>query len=309
MSALPALSRPVVAIVGATGAVGLELIRCLEQRRFPLAELRLFASARSAGKTLMFRGVALAVRELTEIELRRGWTSRCFPPAAALPSALRPLRYAPAPRWSTTPRSSAWTQACPLVVPEINPQAMRTPHRHHRQPQLLRHHLDHAAVAHPQGQPHRAAADGDLPGGLRCRRRRHGGTARVHACVPGRAQLRQQGAAAPLRVQPLQPQHQDRPCDAATTKRRSRSSRRRARSSATRRSACRPPACACRYCVRTPWQSPSSASVRSRRPKCASCCKDAPGVKLVDDPSATTSRCPRMPPATTRSWSGASGRT
>src|SRR6184192_4788581 len=59
-------SPPVVAIVGATGAVGIELIRCLEERTFPLAELRLFASARSAGKTLRFRGRELPVRELTE---------------------------------------------------------------------------------------------------------------------------------------------------------------------------------------------------------------------------------------------------
>ena len=41
--------NPVVAIVGATGAVGVELIQCLEQRKFPLKELKLFASARSAG--------------------------------------------------------------------------------------------------------------------------------------------------------------------------------------------------------------------------------------------------------------------
>src|SRR5579862_9386559 len=55
---------PVVAIVGATGAVGVELIRCLEEREFPLAELRLLASARSAGKTLNFRGQPLPVRAL-----------------------------------------------------------------------------------------------------------------------------------------------------------------------------------------------------------------------------------------------------
>src|SRR4029450_11447592 len=60
------LSNPAVAIVGATGAVGVELIRCLEQRRFPLKELKVFASARSAGKTLAFRGEALPVEELTE---------------------------------------------------------------------------------------------------------------------------------------------------------------------------------------------------------------------------------------------------
>ena len=47
-------TRPNVAIVGATGAVGQELIRCLEQRRFPLSSLRLLASSRSAGKTMRF---------------------------------------------------------------------------------------------------------------------------------------------------------------------------------------------------------------------------------------------------------------
>ena len=46
------LSNPRVAVVGATGAVGIEMIRCLEQRNFPLTSLRLFASGRSAGKPL-----------------------------------------------------------------------------------------------------------------------------------------------------------------------------------------------------------------------------------------------------------------
>ncbi|HLJ38165.1 MAG TPA: hypothetical protein VKT54_07130, partial [Steroidobacteraceae bacterium] len=57
---------PVVAIVGATGAVGVEMIGCLERRRFPLKELRLFASPRSAGKQLEFRGAPITVSELTE---------------------------------------------------------------------------------------------------------------------------------------------------------------------------------------------------------------------------------------------------
>ena len=59
-------AAPVVAIAGATGAVGIELLGCLERRNFPLSELRLFASARSVGKTLPFRGQQLPVRELTE---------------------------------------------------------------------------------------------------------------------------------------------------------------------------------------------------------------------------------------------------
>jgi len=59
-------ASPVIAIVGATGAVGVELMGCLERRGFPLSELRLFATARSAGKALPFSGQMLPVRELTE---------------------------------------------------------------------------------------------------------------------------------------------------------------------------------------------------------------------------------------------------
>lgn len=54
-------SLPAVAIVGATGAVGVELIRCLERRHFPLSTLRLFASARSAGQHLTYDGRKLVV--------------------------------------------------------------------------------------------------------------------------------------------------------------------------------------------------------------------------------------------------------
>src|SRR3979409_2551845 len=94
-------SAPVVAIVGATGAVGVELIRCLEERAFPLSELRLFASARSAGKTLKFRGQAPARRERCADLPRRApavsrW--RCSPPAALPPGDSPPLPCAPAPR-------------------------------------------------------------------------------------------------------------------------------------------------------------------------------------------------------------------
>ena len=51
----PIPARPVVAIVGATGAVGIDLIHCLAQRQFPLSDLRLLASARSAGSSLAFQ--------------------------------------------------------------------------------------------------------------------------------------------------------------------------------------------------------------------------------------------------------------
>lgn len=110
---------PVVAIAGATGAVGVELIRCLEQRGFPLAELRLLASARSVGKTMPFRGTDIAVQELTHASLTGvdialfsagGAQSKRFAPAAAKAGAI------------VVDNSSAFRMdaATPLVVPEIN---------------------------------------------------------------------------------------------------------------------------------------------------------------------------------------------
>src|SRR5215468_4919555 len=118
------LSNPVVAVVGATGAVGVELIRCLEQRRFPLSELRLFASSRSAGKTLEFRGAPLAVRELNEDSFQ-GVDIALFSAGTATSKRFAPL----AARAGATviDNSSAFRMdpAVPLVVPEINSDAIR----------------------------------------------------------------------------------------------------------------------------------------------------------------------------------------
>ena len=55
-----------VAIVGATGAVGTELLQLLEERRFPLTTLTLYASTRSAGRSLVFRGRPLVVQALPD---------------------------------------------------------------------------------------------------------------------------------------------------------------------------------------------------------------------------------------------------
>jgi aspartate-semialdehyde dehydrogenase len=117
-------SLPVVAVVGATGAVGVELIQCLEQRKFPLSELRLFASARSAGKTLNFRGKPVTVQELTDDSFdgvnvalfsAGGSQSKRFAPLAARAGAV------------VIDNSSAFRMdpGVPLVVPEINPEAAR----------------------------------------------------------------------------------------------------------------------------------------------------------------------------------------
>jgi aspartate-semialdehyde dehydrogenase len=123
-SGRPSSSAPVVAVVGATGAVGVELMQCLEQRRFPLSKLKLFASARSAGKTLPFRGKPLAVEELTEDSFKGvdialfsagGSQSKRFAPIAVRQGAV------------VVDNSSAFRMdaGVPLVVPEINPEAVR----------------------------------------------------------------------------------------------------------------------------------------------------------------------------------------
>jgi aspartate-semialdehyde dehydrogenase len=113
---------PVVAIVGATGAVGVELIKCLKQRRFPVSQLKLLASARSAGKRLSWQGDLLPVSELTEQSFQGidialfsagGSTSRHFGPVAVRAGAV------------VIDNSSAFRMdaGVPLVVPEINPHA------------------------------------------------------------------------------------------------------------------------------------------------------------------------------------------
>lgn len=122
---LPASSRrPLrVAVVGATGAVGQEFLRVLHQRNFPIADLRLLASARSAGTEMDFAGRPLRVEELTaesfaDIDLALfsagGSISKQFAPIAVEAGAV------------VVDNSSCYrlTEGVPLVVPEVNPQAI-----------------------------------------------------------------------------------------------------------------------------------------------------------------------------------------
>ena len=108
-----------VAIVGATGAVGVEMIKVLERRHFPVEKLVLLASARSVGKTLLFNGENIAVQELTEDSFAGvdialfsagGSISKQFAPAAVKAGAV------------VVDNSSHFRMDpdVPLVVPEIN---------------------------------------------------------------------------------------------------------------------------------------------------------------------------------------------
>jgi len=113
-----------VAIVGATGAVGIELLRVMERRDFPVADLRLLASVRSAGKTLRFRGRDFAVEAL-ERNSFAGIDLAFFSAGARISKHFAPM----AQRASTVviDNSSAFRMdaAVPLVIPEINPKDVR----------------------------------------------------------------------------------------------------------------------------------------------------------------------------------------
>ncbi len=113
-----------VAILGATGAVGTELLELLAIRNFPVAELKLLASPRSAGKTMKFKGEDLVIepagdRSFDNIDLvlasAGGSISKTFAPVAVAQGAI------------VIDNSSAFRldPHVPLVVPEVNPDAVR----------------------------------------------------------------------------------------------------------------------------------------------------------------------------------------
>ncbi|MFB5084950.1 aspartate-semialdehyde dehydrogenase [Symbiobacterium thermophilum] len=118
------MSMKNVAVVGATGAVGQELLSLLEARNFPVGRLLPLASSRSAGSTVSFRGERLMVQEATPEAFAgmdlvffaaTGLLSRELAPAAARAGAV------------VIDKSSTWRMdpEVPLVVPEVNPEDLR----------------------------------------------------------------------------------------------------------------------------------------------------------------------------------------
>jgi len=112
-----------IAIAGATGAVGQEMMDILIERKFPINELRLLASNRSAGKELEYNNKKITVQELNENSFDNidialfsagGSRSKKFAPIAARAGAI------------VVDNSSAFRmdEDVPLVIPEINPQAL-----------------------------------------------------------------------------------------------------------------------------------------------------------------------------------------
>jgi aspartate-semialdehyde dehydrogenase len=112
-----------VAVAGATGAVGNQMIRCLEEADFPARAVKFLASSRSVGKSLRYRGDMIAVEELKKDSFKGmdialfsagGGTSETYAPYAAKDGCV------------VVDNSSAWRMdpAVPLIVPEVNSHAI-----------------------------------------------------------------------------------------------------------------------------------------------------------------------------------------
>lgn len=116
-----------LAVVGATGAVGEEFLRILESRKFPVKELRLLASRRSAGKKMQFCGVDYTVHELTKHSFQ-GIKIALFSAGASISREYVP--YAIESGSVCVDNSSAFRMDddVPLVVPEVNPQDIAKHH-------------------------------------------------------------------------------------------------------------------------------------------------------------------------------------
>ena len=117
------MSAPVVGVVGATGQVGAVMRRLLDERDFPLAQIRYFASARSAGTTLPWRGEPIVVEDAATADVS-GIDIALFSAGGASSKALAPTFAAAGA--VVIDNSSAWRMDpdVPLVVSEVNPHAI-----------------------------------------------------------------------------------------------------------------------------------------------------------------------------------------
>jgi len=112
-----------VAVVGATGAVGNEMVATLEQRKFPVKKLTLLASARSIGKTLSYKGEEVPIDELKEDSFK-GIDIGLFSPGGAVSTKFAPI--AAASGCVVIDNTSAFRMEpdVPLIVPEVNEHAI-----------------------------------------------------------------------------------------------------------------------------------------------------------------------------------------
>jgi aspartate-semialdehyde dehydrogenase len=112
---------PVIAIAGVTGAVGAELIATLDRRKFPVGKLKALASARSAGKTLDFRGQRVVIEELTENSFE-GVDIALFSAGGGISGKFAPIAVNAGAVVIDNSSVFRMDPNVPLVIPEINAQ-------------------------------------------------------------------------------------------------------------------------------------------------------------------------------------------
>ena len=115
--------KPVIAIAGSTGAVGQELLDLIEERNFPFADLKLLASARSAGKKQTFMGKEYTIEEMKIGDCFEGVDIAFFSAGGSQSTEFAPM--AAKSGAIVIDNSSAYRMdpECPLVIPEVNPDA------------------------------------------------------------------------------------------------------------------------------------------------------------------------------------------
>jgi aspartate-semialdehyde dehydrogenase len=113
-----------VAVVGATGAAGQMTLRILEERKFPIRELRCFASERSVGKTVAFRGDAVPIQRV-EASAFRGIEIAFCSAGSAQSRVIAPLLVRAGATVVDKSNAFRMDAQVPLVVPEINPHAVK----------------------------------------------------------------------------------------------------------------------------------------------------------------------------------------
>lgn len=112
----------VVAVAGVTGAVGTEMLKCLEKLNFPVDTLVPLASARSAGKTITFRGEAIKIQEMTNDSFK-GVDIALFSAGGSISKQFRQAVVDAGCVMIDNSSAFRMEDGVPLVVPEVNPEA------------------------------------------------------------------------------------------------------------------------------------------------------------------------------------------
>ena len=114
-----------VAVVGATGAVGREMLKTLHERDFPVKEIVALASARSVGQELSFGDKQVLTCQNLETFDFKGWDIALFSPSAAISAIHAPRAAAAGCIVIDNTSQFRMEHDVPLVVPEVNPQALK----------------------------------------------------------------------------------------------------------------------------------------------------------------------------------------